>query len=201
MHPEIRHQVEWPTPEGIYRLYEPSPSELAPLAPLLATFYNEPHNRAMLTNTQDLSPGEVVQHFEEQWSAGGRPFLLTRDGALLGDADLRRFEGATAEFAILVGARAEQGRGLGRRFGLMAHALAFGPLGLERLYAAIIPANGPSRRLFEWLGYLPDHGPGARACADEEDDLTYSLSRADFLARHGAALSPLGIATRTPPRE
>ena len=107
MHPVTRHQVEWPSEEGPLHLYEPTLSEVVAVSPSLAAYYNEPYNRAMLTNTRELSASEVVEHYAEQWRDGGRPFLLESDGQLLGDADLRGFAARTAEFAILVGTRVE----------------------------------------------------------------------------------------------
>ena len=41
----------------------------------------------------------------------------------------------------MIAARATQGRGLGARFAIMLHAFGFGPLGLDRIYVGIVPAN------------------------------------------------------------
>ncbi len=190
------YEITWPVGGATLRLLEPTRDEVAAAAPVLAGFYNEPYNRSMMAHAEDRTVAEVVEHFERLWDEGGRPLLLERDGALLGDADLRRFEGRTAEFAIMVGARAVQGQGLGLRFGLMAHVLAFDLLDLERVYASIIPANRASLRMFEKLGYERDDSPAARACADEDDDVTLSLPRARFRELHGAALAELSVATR-----
>ena len=139
----------------------------------------------MLSHEEDLTPDEVIEHYRTLADEGGRPFLLERDGALVGDADLRRVERGRAEAAILVGDRSVQGKGLGTRFGVMLHAFAFRVLGLERMYASIIPANRPSLRLFEKLGYEPDQTAAARRYADEPDDVTLSLPRARFDELHG----------------
>ena len=98
----------------------------------------------------------------------------------MGDADFRNVEDGTGEFAIMIGGRASQGRGLGTRFGLMLHGFGFGTLGLERIYISVIPANGASRRLFEKLGYQIDDSPEAREFIDEESDITMSLARPAF---------------------
>jgi RimJ/RimL family protein N-acetyltransferase len=99
---------------------------------------------------------------------------------LMGDADFRNIEGRVGEFAIMIGGRATQGRGLGTRFGLMLHVFGFAVLGLEQIYISVIPANIASRRLFEKLGYQIDDSPAAREFIDEESDLTMSLARATF---------------------
>lgn len=179
--------VEWQgtgTP-GTLQAREPTVAELAAAAGRLAEFYNESHNSAMMANTQALSAAEVEVYYQDLWEAGGRPYLLEQDGVLLGDADLRNIQNHTAEFAILIGQRAAQGKGLGRRFALMLHALAFGALGLERLYVAIIPANLASQNLFIKLGYDIDDSPRARAYAEADDDVTMSLSGERFAALHG----------------
>ena len=170
----------WQTPDGGLRAYTPTVEEITRFAPGLAAFYNDAYNREMMSNTVAMSPGEVVEHFQSLRAAGGLPFLLEREGELFGDADFRHLGGGTAEFAILIGRRPEQGKGLGTRFALLLHALAFGPLDLERVFVSIIPANLPSQRLFAKLGYQPDHGPAARAFAEDESDVTLSLGRDAF---------------------
>lgn len=192
-----RLAVEWPDGAGgTLRALEPTPVELAAVAGGLADFYNESNNSAMMANTQAMSPADVQVHFHGLWATGGRPFLLERDGRLAGDADLRHLSANTAEFAILIGDRAAQGKGLGRRFAIMLHALAYQALSLERIFVAIIPANRASQNLFGKLGYDPDDGPQARAYADAADDVTMSLSRERFLVLHGDALRDVRWAER-----
>jgi RimJ/RimL family protein N-acetyltransferase len=181
------------------RAYEPTDGEVAAAAPRLAGFYNEPHNRVMLAHEAELSVADVVAHYGRLARDGGRAFLLERDGVLIGDADLRHVEGRHAEIAILVGDRAVQGRGLGTRFGVMVHAFAFHALRLERLYASIIPANAPSLRLFEKLGYDRDETPAARRYIDETDDVTLSLAPERFEALHGALAAQVWVGPRTRP--
>jgi hypothetical protein len=165
---------------------------VAAAAPQLAAFYNEPHNRRLLANTQTLTEGDVVDVFRDCHGAGGRPMLLWRDGALVGDADLRRVDliDGTAEFAILIGDRAQQGRGLGTRFAAMAHVFAFATLGFQRLYIAIVAGNVGSQRLFEKLGYERDDSVLARGGADAPDDVTLSCSRAISERGRGASSGP-----------
>jgi hypothetical protein len=55
---------------------------------------------------------------------------------------------------------------------------------MERLHASIIPKNGPSLRLFGKLGYRDDDSPEARRLADEDSDVTLSLSGERFEAIH-----------------
>jgi RimJ/RimL family protein N-acetyltransferase len=176
--------------------FEPTHEEVVRFSPTLAEYYNEPHNRSMMANTVAMTADEVVEHFDLLRRSGGRCFLLESGGELLGDADFRHLGVTSAEFAILVGRRSAQGKGLGLGFATLLHALAFRELGLETVFVAIIPANVASQRLFAKLGYVPDDSPAARAFAEEESDLTFSLCRAAFEARHAEAVAEMKWATR-----
>ncbi|HWU87084.1 MAG TPA: GNAT family N-acetyltransferase, partial [Kofleriaceae bacterium] len=174
---------------------EPVLDEVAPLAPRLAEAYNDPRNAPLLGHTAELSEADVIEHYRGLIEGGARPFLFYRDGALAGDGDLRGMDGEAAELAFLIADPAAQGRGLGTRFALMLHALAFGPLGLARIYASVIPANTASRRVFQKLGYADDDTELARAYADD-GDLVLSIDRATFERHHGAEAAQVRIARR-----
>jgi RimJ/RimL family protein N-acetyltransferase len=182
-----RWSAEWPDADGALRVHEPTDDEIAAAAPALCAFYNDPHNRAMLAHDDELTVDEVVEHFAGLYQDGAHPFLLAQEERLIGDGDLRHVDDRFAEAAIMVGERAVQGRGLGTRFGVMVHALAFRAFGLERVYATIIPANRASLRLFAKLGYVLDDSPQARGYIDADDDVSLSLDRARFEELHGAA--------------
>jgi len=188
--------IDWPCDDGTLRVTEPTPDEVDAAAARLAACYNEPYNRGMLGHEADLSVEEVVEHYARMRTAGAHPFLLEREGRLAGDADLRHVAGPAADFAILVGERAAQGRGLGTRFALLVHVVAFQGLGLERVYSSVIPANRPSLRMLEKIGYLPDDGPEARARAEEPTDVTLSIDRARFEALHAATLEAATLVRR-----
>jgi RimJ/RimL family protein N-acetyltransferase len=179
--------VSWTGSDGLALAFEPTRQEVAAASPHLSGYYNDTHNRAMMAHGEDMSQQDVVEHYEGVWGEGGHNFLLDIDGELMGDADLRHVDMATrtAEFAIMIGQRATQGRGMGTRFTLMLHALAFGALGLERIYITIIPANKASQRLFEKIGYEIDNSVAARDYIDEEDDITMSFGREQFQRLHG----------------
>lgn len=177
---EPRLVVEWHTQDERLRAYEPTREEIARFAPTLAGYYNDDYNRSMMANTVVMSAAEVIEYFESLRHTGSKAFLLELNGELLGDADIRHITAKTAEFAILVGQRPQQGKGLGTRFAIMLHALAFRGLGLEQLFISIVPANLPSQRLFAKLGYAPDNTPAARASIDHPSDLTFSLPRTTF---------------------
>ena len=145
------------------------------------------------------APADVLAYYEELRIEGGRPFLLYVDGVLMGDADFRNIEDGTGEFAIMIGGRASQGRGLGTRFGLMLHLFGYDVLGLERIYISVIPANAASRRLFEKLGYRIDDSPEARLFIDEETDLTMSLARSAFDRRRTGDPTAIRAFERPPP--
>jgi RimJ/RimL family protein N-acetyltransferase len=173
--------VEWKQGAETLSAIEPDAAELRRAAPQLAAFYNDDHNRRMLAHDDEPHDAEdVVAYYEELRLEGGRPFLLMLDGVLMGDADFRNIEGGVGEFAILIGGRAAQGRGLGTRFARMLHVFGFETLRLGRIYISVIPANAASRRLFEKLGYLVDDSAQARQFIDEESDITMSLPRATF---------------------
>jgi RimJ/RimL family protein N-acetyltransferase len=191
----VRYHIEWPTPAGALVALEPSPGEVSPLAARLAAAYNDPQNAPLLGHTAELAAADVIEHYRALAEGGARPFLLYRDGALAGDGDLRGIDGGAAEFAFLIADPAAQGRGLGTRFAIMIHALAFGPLALERIYASVIPANTASRRVFEKLGYTADDGELARAYGDD-GDVVLSIDRAAFARAHGAAAAQIRIRPR-----
>lgn len=193
---EPRLVVEWQTQDDRLRAYEPTREEIARFAPTLAGYYNDDYNRSIMANTVVMSADEVVEHFESLRHTGGKAFLLELNGELLGDADLRHITAKTAEFAILVGQRPQQGKGLGTRFAVMLHALAFGGLGLEQLFISIVPANLPSQHLFAKLGYTPDDTPAARATIDHPSDLTFSLPRTTFGPTHALRLPQIAWTTR-----
>jgi RimJ/RimL family protein N-acetyltransferase len=126
--------------------------------------------------------------------------LLYADGALAGDADLRGIDHGAAEFAFLIGRPGAQGKGLGTRFAIMVHAFGFAPpplgLGLERIYASVVPANAASLRVFAKLGYTEDQRASARRWADAPDDVVLGIDRATFVARHVDAVEAIEIAPR-----
>jgi RimJ/RimL family protein N-acetyltransferase len=191
-----RFAIELAGEGGLLRAYEPTRAQVASVAPALAAFYNEPHNRAMLAHDAELDARDVVAHYRRLAGDGARAFLLEHEGRLVGDADIRHIDRGRAEIAILVGDRAAQGRGLGTRFGVMVHAFAFRALGLRRVYASIIPANAASLRLFGKLGYERDDSPQARRTMDAPDDVTLSVARERFERLHGVLAAAAAIAPR-----
>ena len=198
MIPDTRWSIEAPWAQGQLRVFEPTLTEVLAAAPLLAAFYNDSHNSAMLTNTHELTVAEVVETFHSLRAAGDRPFLLEQDGALMGDADFRNVNGAEAEFAILIGRRAQQSRGLGTRYAAMMHVAALGVLGFDRIYATIIPTNIASRRMLDKLGYQVDQSPRAASFADAEDDVAMSIDRVQFERVHADLLTQAVITARAP---
>ena len=196
MRRKVRYSVEWPGHDAPLGLVEPTLAEVKRYAPDLAGYYNEPVNRALLTNDHEFAPADVVDQFETMWEDGDRPFLLFEGSALVGDCDLRNLEADRAEFAILVGPRATQGRGKGTRFTTMALALAFGPLAMARVYASIRPENAGSLRMFAKVGFAVDVSPEARRYAEAPDDVCVSLGAPEFAAAHAVDLAALQIKTR-----
>lgn len=185
--------IEWDGPDDRLVAIEPTPEEVARHAPELAIAYNHPANAVLMGHTEPLSEEDIIDHYAEMEEDGAHQFLLFRDGAFVGDADLRGFRDRSAEFAFMIAAPSAQGKGLGTRFALMVHALGFRHLGLERIYASVVPENVASRRVFEKLGYVTDDAPAARAYADEPGDVVLVIDRATFETRHATALAQLRI--------
>ena len=191
-----RFWIEWRTDVGHLAALEPDASEVLLHAETLAAAYNDPRNATLMGHTEAISPAEVAAHYAEIRDDGGRNFLLFRDGALVGDADLRGIEDGAAEFAFMIGAPDVQGKGLGTRYAMMIHAFAFAQLGLARVYASVVPHNTASRRVFDKLGYTLDDSAAARAYADEPGDVTLVIERATFEASQVAARGEIRIAMR-----
>lgn len=191
-------EVIWEAEHDFLRVIEPTAEEIAASAPALVADYNDPHNRSMMAHVEDMTSAEVIAVYADLRAHAGRPFLLYRNDVLMGDADLRRMHAGCAEFAVMVGSRAAQGRGLGTRFAIMIHALAFRRLMLERIYVSIIPRNSASRRLFAKLGYVPDDSPAARGYTDEASDISMSIGRAQFEHAHAAVLDAIRWDEREP---
>ncbi|HVY41088.1 MAG TPA: GNAT family N-acetyltransferase [Polyangia bacterium] len=190
-------QIESVDGADTLRAFEPTDEEMATAAPALARAYGDPHNSRMMGQAPGaFEPADVIAHMRQVRAAGGHPFVLHRNGALAGDADFRNLSAGRGEIAILIADTAAQGRGLGTRFGWMLHVFAFQVLRLDRVYAAVIPENRGSRRLFEKLGYVQDDDDAARGYADEPSDLTLSLGRAGFEAGWMAARFDVRLAPR-----
>lgn len=188
--------IAWSTPAGELTALSPTPAEVLQHAPKLAIAYSHPRNAPLLGQTGPATIPDVVEHYELLAAEGAQAFVLLRDGELVGDADLRGIAEGAAEFAFLIADPSAQGRGLGTRFAIMVHGFAFRTLGLAMVYAAIVPANQASRRVFEKLGYRIDASPAARQRADAADDVTLSLARPDFERAFAAELAAITIRPR-----
>ena len=214
-------QITWVTPAGRLHAIEPRPDEVVRYAGVLAAAYNDPRNAPLLGHTEDVDEDDVVAHYADVAQAGGHNFLVFVErsetgggdpdgsaggaggkaprgagGALAADADLRKVGVGAAEFAFMVASPAAQGKGLGTRVATMVHAFGFRRLGLERIYASIIPDNAASRRVFDKLGYRVDDSPAARAYADEPGDVTMVIGRAAFERSHAQAMAEIEISVR-----
>ena len=190
---EIDFAIEWQGHDDRLVAIEPTPAEVARHAPALAVAYNHPANAVLMGHTDPISEEEIIEHYADMQAEGAHQFLLFRDDLFVGDADLRGIRDGSAEFAFMIAAPSVQGKGLGTRFALMIHAFGFSKLGLERIYASVVPENVASRRVFEKLGYTVDDSPEARAYADEPGDVTLVIDRAGFENRHAHALAQLRI--------
>lgn len=189
-------QIVWSTPGGELVAIEPRPDEVVRHAAQLVAAYNDLHNAPLLGHTALLFEDDVVAHYADVARAGGRNFLVFRDRELVADGDLRKVSGGAAEFAFLVASPAAQGKGLGTRIATMIHAFGFRRLGLDRIYASLLPGNAASRRVFDKLGHRVDAGPEARAYADDPGDITMVIDRPAFERAHAQAMAEIRIAAR-----
>ena len=159
------------------------PADVTPYAAELAGAYNV--NAALLGNTQPMTVADVFEHY----AALAYPFVLLERGTLAGDGDLRGVDGGNAELAFMIAAVSAQGKGLGTRFAIMMQAFAFTRLGVERIYASVLPENAASRRVFEKLGYVVDTDSGY----GDAGDIVYRLDRSAFVERHARDLKAIEI--------
>lgn len=86
----------------------------------------------------------------EAWTLDLYPFVIIRDGAIVGDLNLSqvtRGPEETANVGLLVD-RAARGQGIGTAAIALVCRLAFEELGLHRLQAGIQPANVASQKAF-----------------------------------------------------
>jgi RimJ/RimL family protein N-acetyltransferase len=187
----IRHAIEWHELAAI----EPTLDEVRHHVTTLAAAYNHPQNATLLGHTSELSEADVLEHYETLQAQGARPFLLLREGALAGDGDIRGIANGAAEFAFLIASPGAQGKGLGTRFATMIHAFAFERLGIERMYASVVPENTASRRVFAKLGYVEDTSDVAGEYGDD-GDVVLAIARATFLSVHTSQLAEIRIAVR-----
>ena len=185
--------IEWQGADDRLRAIEPTPEEVARHAPELAIAYNHPANATLMGHADEISEDEIIEHYADMEADGAHQFLLFRDDVFVGDADLRGIRDGSAEFAFMIAAPSVQGKGLGTRFALMIHAFGFRQLGLDRIYASVVPENVASRRVFEKLGYVADDSETARSYADEPGDVTLVLDRTTFEDRHAQALAQLRV--------
>jgi RimJ/RimL family protein N-acetyltransferase len=187
------HEIEWSIPGGSLTAVPAAPADVSRRAAQLASWYNDEHNRSMLANTMTLTRRDVELQFATMRAAGDHVFLLHEGGDLVGDADLRHMGESKAEFAIMIGEHGRQGAGLGTRFSIMIHAYAFCTLRLSTVYLSFVPANVAARHCYEKVGYAVDETCAARRYADDPTDVTMSLARDAFLARHARALDEIAI--------
>lgn len=189
-------RIDWSTPVGELTAVEPRLEEVAEHVGALAAAYNDPHNAPLMGHVATISESEVLDHYESLMDQGAHPFLLYRDGTLVGDGDVRGIAAGAAEFAFMIAAPDVQGRGLGTRFATMIHAFAFARLPIARMYASVVPANTASRRVFEKLGYQLDTSTQARVFADDSGDITLAIDRAMFERGHAEAIAQIRIGIR-----
>lgn len=181
--PRAPVRLTWRRRGALLEAFEPDADTVAAHALLLRDWYNAPENASMMGGSGTMTAEDVVDFWRELREDGGRGFLSSVDGVLVGDMDLRHMKDGVAEFAIMIGA-ARKGEGLGKAFAAMLHTHAFRDLGVTRLFVPPKEANARVHALNDFLGYQRDDSPEARAYADEPDCVTSSLTAEAFRERH-----------------
>ena len=70
----ILFDVEYRDAQARLRAFEPTPDEVRAAAVELSSYYNDEHNRAMLTHEDDMSVEEVIEYYTESCERGDRLF-------------------------------------------------------------------------------------------------------------------------------
>jgi ribosomal-protein-alanine N-acetyltransferase len=111
------------------------------------------------------------------------PFSIEVEGALAGGINLNVIVRGVFENAYLGYwlDEAHGGRGIATEAVRQAVDHAFGPAGLHRVQAAVIPRNVPSLRVLEKLGFREEGYAERYLCIDGvwEDHRLFALTRAD----------------------
>lgn len=141
------------------------------------------------------------QYARDRQAGSGHPFLIFRRGKAAGGGRSRRADELVGGVSLTnlrrgVAQTASLGYWTGERHarrGYMQAALellldwSFGPLALHRVEAACLPANQPSRRLLEKLGFAEEGLARGYLMIDGrwQDHVLYGLLAEDWRARRG----------------
>lgn len=120
---------------------------------------NDPELRALTGGTKPMSRTEA-----EQWLAASNAgparlwfvIALREGGRVIGEAGLLRIfpEWRTADMSVMIGDRAEWGKGLGTEAARLLIDHAFGTLGLHRLAIGVVGFNERALGFWESLGFV-----------------------------------------------
>lgn len=183
--PRIR--LAWSREGRSFEAIEPDVELLERHADTLRDWYNAPENAVMMEGSGSMSREDVLDFWHDLRARGGRGFLGFVDGVLVGDADIRGRRRGTAEFAVMIGAADQKGRGVGRTIAQLVHVFAFRELRLKRIYVPPRRDNARVHALNAFLGYERDDSEAARRFADSPDSETYSLPAGVFRLKHPEA--------------
>jgi RimJ/RimL family protein N-acetyltransferase len=162
-----------------------TPAMIDEHADTLLAWYNAGENAAFMNGSGRMSRADVLDFWRDLREGSAHGFLTFSAGLLVGDMDIRGIRDGGGEFAIMIGAAASKGRGLGKAFARMLHVFAFRDLALERLYVSPRRDNARVLALEAFLGYARDDGAEAMARADADPACdTYSIDADRFRTRH-----------------
>lgn len=145
----MNHQLE----DVVLRRPEPSDAEA------LYAQKNDPEVALQLGGfSRGYSRADVAEWIERHRMATDEVLWViadAKDGRCLGHVGLYRIDHRirSAEFAIMIGDRAAQGRGLGKRLTRFCLDYGFGTLNLNRIELSFLATNERARKLYEGLGF------------------------------------------------
>ncbi len=114
--------------------------------------------------------------------------IESKDGQRAGVVYLQDidYRNRKAEIGVIVGEHDQQGKGMGTEAVEMILQVGFERLSLHRIYGSIDPANVPSIRVFENLGFTRDGALREDWWANGQpwDAIIYSMLSHEYFARH-----------------
>ncbi len=108
---------------------------------------------ALIPFAEEIADSRIAA-FRKAWSAGFGVWAVEEreTGRFLGQTGLAKLERASDVEVLYAFARPAWGKGYAREAARAALAFAFGPAGLDRVVAFVVPQNAASTRVLEAVG-------------------------------------------------
>jgi len=117
-------------------------------AELLAQWFNDRTNCIYMEDTRESYDAEYLKD-----KLGAMDFIILLDEKPVGYYSLYDARDGRAEISVLIGDKAEQGKGYGKEALRLLCDTAFKELGLKELFARVDEDNTPSLRIFDGCGF------------------------------------------------